>query len=101
MSSRAAPVLNAVDHDGTPSRYGSGRHGSRQARIAKKLAFKPADVVRWTPDEDLGTVTGLAPDGLGVGIRWNSTGRVEWYSEASGALPFVERVDDHEETDWR
>ena len=102
---QANTAHSAIAHDGNPQQqhrhYGTtGRHWRRQFRIARKLEYEPGDVVRWTPDNDTGTVTGVAPDGLAVAIRWDSTGRIEWYSDASGALSFIERAEEEREEAW-
>ena len=67
--------------------------------IAEIEALQKGDAVRWTSDHDLGTVTGVIP-GQVVAIRWDSTGRIEWYSDASGALSFIEPAEDDGGKDW-
>jgi plastocyanin len=94
---QANSANSAVLSDGNPHRhYGTGRHWSRQAAMAR-IHLTPGDTVRWTPDNDIGTVTGVSPDGQAVAIRWDSTGNIEWYASSSGALSFIETLESQEE----
>jgi hypothetical protein len=52
--------------------------------------FQKGDRVVFLADNDEGEVTGMTADREAVAIRWDSTGRIEWYSLCGGAIHLIE-----------